>query len=246
MTLPAVETLCDALDLAVQDLCITLPGGTSVCATPELQTPNLFGLAKTGLGQANAALAPFQPVFDIIETINAVLDCIQAIPDAIASVPPDPTGLVECVPNLIEKVQALLKYIPQLAVPQLIKDILGAIIALLQGIVQELAAIQQLEQQILAASELAEQAPGLLAALDCAGTSLDNQIGNLARAIGSFNILIDLLNLLGGLVGLPEIPSFDGGLGDAIQPAIDVLNDVIDVLKQLRDLIPGSDNIPGL
>ena len=82
---------------------LTLPGGVSI------EHINLMEVIQP-------ALTPLVPVFNIIDTVVAVFNCIKAIPDSLGP-PPDPTALAACLPDLAEKVDKLLKLIPQLSLP---------------------------------------------------------------------------------------------------------------------------------
>src|SRR5688572_26832363 len=99
MPLPPLETLCDVLAGYPNEPTIRLPGGAELRAQLAGLPPSLFEIAKSLLGQANSALAPLTPIFDIIETINALHNCVKAIPDALGP-PPDPSKLAGCLPEL--------------------------------------------------------------------------------------------------------------------------------------------------
>lgn len=235
MGLPEIEELCDILDLINQDLCLTFPGGAQMCTFFETFPPSLLQLARSLLQQASAGLAPLQPIFDIIETINAIVQCIEAIPDTIGP-PPDPDALAACIPNLLAKLQKLLALLPQLSLPLLIVGLLDTIIQMLSGVIRELEAIIDLINRILASKGIANDF--LSSIIDCAEGSKDVQISNLERLFSAVNSMVELLNTLGGPVGLPEIPSFEGGLGDDPEQAIDQLRELQDLLRTLRDSIP--------
>ena len=235
MGLPAIEELCDILDLIDQDLCLTFPGGAQMCTFFESFPPSLLQLARSLLQQASAGLAPLQPIFDIIETINAIVQCIEAIPDTIGP-PPDPDALAACIPNLLAKLQKLLALLPQLSLPLLIVGLLDTMIQMIGGVIRELEAIVDLLNRILASKGIANTL--LQGIIDCAEGSYVTQISNLERLFSALNSMIELLNTLGGPVGLPEIPSFEGGLGEDPEAAIDLLRDLQDVLLTIRNSIP--------
>lgn len=235
MPLPEVQDLCDLLDEIPGDLCAVFPGGAEVCAYYESFPPSLLQLARALLAQASGALAPLQPIFNIIEAINSIVECIEAIPDTIGP-PPNPDALAACIPNLLRKLERLLALLPQLSLPLLLIGLLDAIIAKLQGVINELRAIVDLLNRIAASKGISN---GFLQSIiDCAEGTAAVSFSNLERLFSALNSTIELLNKLGEPVGMPEIPSFEGGLGDDPEEAIEKLQELVDTLRALRDTIP--------
>lgn len=238
MALPAIDTLCKALDEFPElGLCVTMPGGASICPQVEGLPPSLMALARSALGQVNAAMAPLTPLFDIIETLVAIKDCVTAIPDALGP-PPDPSKLAECVPNLLEKIEKVIALLPPASVLLMIAQLLDVLIAVLQGCVDELLAVARLIDRVTRAQELSGRVPGLLAIIDCGTATRDAQMSNIERAIASINPMIDLINTFTQLAGLPEVPSFEGGLPGDPEEAIGVLQGLVDGMRVFRDGIP--------
>jgi hypothetical protein len=103
---------CQPLTL-VDGSCIRFPGGAAICFNfPTIPADN--GAAVRGLlAQANAALAPLAPIFTILDAVLAVADCVQGVPEAIIKL--DPSKLIECIPNLVEKLAQLAQLVPQLS-----------------------------------------------------------------------------------------------------------------------------------
>jgi hypothetical protein len=234
MTLPAIADLCRALDEYPEDLCVALPGGAIICAQANGLPPSLYALARGLLGQASSALAPLTPIFDIIEAIVGLLECVKAIPDALGP-PPDPSKLTSCIPNLVEKVNKLLRLLPAFSVPVLIRDILNALIVACNGAIVELEAIQTMLNNIATARSIGNLS--LLEAIDCEERSVAVEMDNLTRAFGAINSMIELLNSLGSLIGFPEIPTI-GGSGFDPALAIEGLQTTVETLTVLRDSIP--------
>jgi hypothetical protein len=235
MGLPAIETLCDAIPSGQFDLCITFPGGATVCAYTEAFPPSLLALVRSMLGQANSAMAPLQPIFDIIGAIAAVLECIQAIPDSLGP-PPDPTAIAQCIPNLVEKVEKLLLLLPQLSLPLMIAGFLDTLILMLNAIIGELNAVIRLLDRITRARGI--NAPGLAAIIDCGDRTVTSQLSNIEALFASINPLIDVVNTLGGLAGMSPIPSFEGGLGEDPSDAIAPIESLRDSLQTVRNALP--------
>jgi hypothetical protein len=104
--------------------------------------------------------------------------------------------------------------------------------------IAEIDALVRLETQIQDAASLVAQAPGLLAAIDCGEGSVTNGMNNISRLLGNVAIVITLINRLGSLAGLPEIPQLEGSLvGSSTADARQLLVDIRDALAQLRDLV---------
>jgi hypothetical protein len=236
MTLPALDTLCKAIEEFPLDLCVTLPGGANVCAQLESLPPSLLQMAKGALGQANSALAPLTPIFDIIETLVAIQNCVKAIPDALGP-PPDPAKLGECLPELAKRIEKLISLLPPASILLMLVQLLDVIIAVLNGTISELRAILRLLERIARARALSGAVPSLLSAIDCGERTAAVQMSNIERAIAAINPILDLINGFGNLAGIEPIPHFEG-LPEGPAAAIAALQGLVDGLQALRDTIP--------
>jgi hypothetical protein len=236
MTLPAIETLCRALNEAPDALAIHFPGGATLIPNVGLP-PSLLENARAMLGQANAALAPLQPIFDVIETLVAIQNCIKAIPDALGP-PPDPSKLANCIPDLAEKVEALISLLPPASVLRMIGELLDTIIAMLRGTTNELRAVIRLVIKVTAAEDLSTRVPGLLSVANCGRASADAGMNNIGRALGDLGPMLELLNGLLSLAGLPEAPGIDVSSDGDPEAMIDVLDGLVQVLVAFRGTIP--------
>jgi hypothetical protein len=240
--LPDLTSTCVELVSGNGELCIRFPGGAQICASMNAtELGDLGEIAKSLLAQANTALAPLQPFFNLLDVIKAIFDCIQAIPDALGP-PPDPSGIIACVPNLAKAVEKLLKLIPPIPIFELAKDILHVIITALQGIrAKLLAMLRQLER--IAAAALAATTLGSLQlqlVVDCAQGNIDAQMANMNAGMAPLNRLIGLLNVLLQLAGLDCIPAL-GDFGELSEAILAPLDAVISLLQQLLALIPTLD-----
>jgi len=100
MPLPDLETLCVELTVAPQQLSVTFPGGATLTpGLPDLGIPDPLQLAKQLLGQANTALAPLAPVFNLIDVALALFNAVKAIPDAIFHL--DPSKITDALPEFL-------------------------------------------------------------------------------------------------------------------------------------------------
>jgi hypothetical protein len=230
----------DCKPIAVIDgSCIRFPGGAEICFNFG-RIPSDEGEAIRGLlAQANTALAPLAPIFNIIDAIVAIFDCVSAVPDAIVEL--DPVGLFECAPNMAEKVGKLAGLIPQLSLPALLVDLLELLIKQLQDLRAGLRRVALYQAEVIAAGLAAAEpgAVGLRLAVDCAQSDIDAELiyfnemnGGLNRLIGVIGVLlkpfgIDLSEALGEITDIENIET-------TLAP-IDAL---IDVLTVTRSVIP--------
>ena len=237
MPLPDLSTVCIDLKMTSQELCITFPGGAEMCVQiPGVPDPT--DVSKQLLAQANAALTPLVPVFNIIDAILALFKCVKAIPDSLGP-PPDPTKLAECIPDLAEKIDKLLKLIPQLSIPVLIAGLIDVILFYLEGLRGQLKAIIAAQVRIAAAATRAAELGNvqLRTVVDCANASMDAYLQNLNEGMKPLNRLVGLLNLFLQLAGLPPIPDL-ANLGDDAEAALTPLDLVIQQLQTARAALP--------
>ena len=222
-------------------LCVSLPAGATLCANlPNSIVPSTSELARQMFAQVNSALAPLSPLFTMMDTIQALFDCVSALPKVISELNIVP--LLECAPNLAEKISKLAAIFPPLSIPSTIRSILDTVLVFLTGLQQDLAGAQLQLDRILEASTAA-QIPGnepLLAIVNCAADFYGKIMEHTANSAQPLNRLLGVLNMLLSLVpGAPTIPCI-GGLDGS--PAIlqGILEKFIAVLKIVRSLIPGG------
>lgn len=232
-----VTVECPTVVSSSQGLQIRMPGGATLSVmTPEIN-PDSLSVAKNLMMQANAALAPLQPIFKIIGAILSVKDAIDAIPDTLGP-PPDPTALIEKISAMAEKIAELAALIPQLSTPIMVLDIVDVIITALEGIVQQYTAIIAQDLRIAAARGTAVDGDPLIEVLDCAQAINDQLKTEAAASLEGVGGLLVVLNLvLEFIPGVEPIPPLTD-IGDDAAAAILMLNDFVDVLRTARDTIP--------
>lgn len=234
-----VTVECPTVVSSSQGLQIRMPGGATLSVmTPEIN-PDSLSVSKNLMTQANAALAPLQPIFKIIGAILSVKDAIDAIPDTLGP-PPDPTALVEKIAAMAEKIAELASLIPQLSTPIMVLDIVDVIITALEGIVGQYTAIIAQDVRLAAARGTAAQ-PGneaLLEVVDCAQAINDQLKVEAAASLEGIGGLLVVLNLVLELIpGVDPIPPLTD-IGDDAAAAILTLNDFVGLLRMVRDTIP--------
>ena len=229
--------LCLTLQIGEGEHCITMPGGSQLCVNfPGISPPTIAELMQQMFAQLNTALTPLQPIFNIIDTVVAMFECVKAISTL------DPTEIINCIPNLAEKVNKLLTLIPQVAIPKMIVDIIDCIILFLQGIQQQLASTQEFLNRVLQA-ELAVVQPGnvgIQLAIDCARDQVSAQLDYMNENAKPVNRLIGLINFFLQVIGLKDqcIPSIGNVSIDLIDPFLNLIETLIEFLQLLRGFIP--------
>ena len=232
-----LEAACVILQVTPQDVCVTLPGGAEVCAQMPGIPRDGGELSKQLLAQLNASMAPLTPIFNVIDAIIAVFACVQAIPEAILKL--DVKGLVECVPEMVEKVAALAKLVPQISVPFMIVGMIDVLILALEGIQADLEAIAAQSVRIQQIETLAQEPRnvGLVAVLNCANADFQAFVDNVNAGAGPINRLIGLLNAFMQLIGLEGIPVV-GTVDSNTSASIEALGTVISTMREIRNAIP--------
>lgn len=228
----------DALFLIPNDLlCIEIPT-INVC---KALMPGGFTMeAPDLLGMMQPALAPLAPMFSILEAIVAIKKCIDAIPDALGP-PPDPSKMIECIPNLAEKIAALLKLLPQLSIPTMIKQLLNCIIgeigkfrAFVVSLIQQ---VQRIARMLERAAELDDPQFNLIAV--CAADRVAVQLSNEMKGLIVVGRLLGMARELLDLAQVPvEIPTLDSITGKPLDQVLEPIDALLDMLRQIRDAVP--------
>ena len=237
MPLPNIKDICVELTVTPQGLSLTFPGGATL--DPEL--PNIaadpWQLSKQLLGQANAALAPLVPIFNILDVVLALFQTVNAIPDAISHL--DPSKIADALPDLAKKAAKLAPLVPQLSVPLMILGLIDTLLAFLGGLATQLRALIDQQAQIQAAENRATALGNaqLQAVAACSKHHVDAQLQSLSESVAPVNRLIALLNVFTQLVGLGPLPKLSS-LGRDAAAALRPLEDTVKVLTDLRATIP--------
>lgn len=220
---------------------IILPGGISIASLhAEInRIPTLCSTTLNLTSQLQPALAPLKPFFDLLDTVIQIFKCVKAVPESILQLNPFP--LLQCLPELAQKIDQLLRLIPQLSIPHMIVSILNNLIALLNCIV---GVVENLLAQTVAIARRIEQAadigdPKLDAILECAQDDVAVLQQNAAEALAGVGTLIGLVNIFLTLIGADEIPDFSEALQDVpLDEMLQPIQDIIRVLETIRDAIP--------
>jgi hypothetical protein len=226
------------------DICF--PGGFCLSYIWDAigKIPHASDLPLDFFSQIGPAMAPLKPFFDILDTALAIFKCVSAVPDAITEL--DPTKLFQCMPDLVKAINNLLKLIPMLSLPRMVKAIIHNLAKLLRGVAGDL---RYIEAQIKRIAEAIDEAADLQdvtlnGLLSCSQKNVEQTVMTTADALKGIGRIILVINILMGLFGGPEIPCFGAGLLDAISEGFDVIVEFLTMLAALLDEIANS--IPDL
>ncbi len=239
---PVNDLICPALQpvSGIDDICF--PGGLCLSAMflPS-DYPRVSDMVMSQLQQLGPAMAPLKPFFDMLDTALAIFRCVESIPKCITEL--DPAELINCIPDLAEKINALLNLVPQLTIPRLVAGLIRNLAAFLRAFADDLDYLQtrlaRVAQAVSRAADLNDVTWGGF--LQCAENTVQDELDALALALRGIGRIILLANILLSLVsGAPEIPCFGTMLQDAdvLGPVIDAMRVLAALLEALADLIP--------
>src|ERR1044071_8208187 len=156
MPIPDLTSICVELTVQPQSLSVICPGGSSLDAElPDVGVPDPMELSKQLLAQANAALAPLGPVFNLIDVALALFNAVKAIPDAISHL--DPSKITDALPDLANKAARVAAIVPQLSVPLMILGLIDTLLSFLGGLSGQLRAIIDQQARIQKAENRAAE-----------------------------------------------------------------------------------------
>ena len=240
MALPDITTLCIEIDpdtgLKVGlgltfdpfDLGITFPGGGKLEAAME----DAQMVPRRLMAQLNPALMPLTPLFDLVDALllaKKVFDAVKTLNAAkIAAVLPD-------FAKAVDKLKAL---VPQVSIPLMILNIIDALLALIQLLKLDLQAMVDFQLKLDAADlRAAELGSADLAFITlCGRNQLEAALSVFGKKAAPLNRLIGMLNLLGGIAGLPEIPGLS--LSGSASAQLAALDELAAALGRVRAAIP--------
>lgn len=233
LEIPGIPTLDD----------ICLPGGMCLSYIWDGigKIPNMADISMDFFSQIGPALTPLKPLFDILDTVLLIFKCVKSIPDAITSL--NPKELLNCLPALAKLIDQLLKLIPQLSIPKMIKAVLKNMALLLRSIASDFEYIQNELERILKQIERAASLNDVKmnGFLVCSQQDVQGSMLSTAEALKGMGRIILLINIFIGMIGGEEIPCF----GSLIEGNLDNLNVLVDLLMTLADLLETmSDVIP--
>lgn len=244
-----LSALCIPIPELPTAICFTFPGGATICIPHDRPSIGVLEYATKAMMLANAAIAPLKPVLDVIDFAMSILDTLGAVPGVLTN----PKPLIDQLKKLANKAIPLAKLLPPVSLLVLLFQLLGALIAILNGFANEFESLARLGHRIEAAQFAQNQrAPGLAQLITCAQSQYRVQLNNLAAAFASINGVIQIINLVGELTkakGFPIKLTGDGtysiltdGYGEPLQAAA-ALHQVTETLQKLQALIAIPDRL---
>lgn len=222
--------VCVVSPVPSRDLSLTLPGGLTINATwPSVSPPTQLQQALQMIAQSGAAVAPFQPIFNLINLGLATVDFAKAVPQLIV----DPSAVLEALEKLIEAAARVAQVAPPLSIPSLVVGLIDVLLAFLGGAVSELQEQAAFSERIEAVRHIMEETgnAALQEAIDCAESNLLARQENFQETLSSAGGFVVLINAIGAILSLPAVPGLDGS-------SLAALENTIKVIQGVRDAIP--------
>lgn len=240
MPIPNFETFCFGIVINTQGICVHYPGGAPICAfIPDIIPPDPLEWSLDLFGKLNSALAPLNPMFNMLDVMLAVVDALKAIATL------DAAKIIGVIPNLAERVNKLLTLIPQLCLPLLIRDCIDVLILYLRGLQTYIERLLSFYARLVEAQLRASESEFLLGPIiDCATGNLDTIILHVGAQAQPINRILGIINEFLLLMELPcipplSIPSLSIGF-------VGVLEALIQFLIFLRNLLNFTIPIPSV
>lgn len=259
MPLPNVSDVCVQLDAStgldirlglelskpLSDFRIRMPGGISIEAKATDGIATVGSVASDLMAQANVALAPFQPIFALIDIALASVKVFNAVKTL------SPFKIGEELVKLIAKVDIVAQIIPPLSLPFMILDFIDVLLVLLAALKAQISTMlaaqiridagQAALDDLLAAGSSGDSgalaaAAQLDAALSCARANLAVSLEAMAASSKPLNRLLSLVSGLGSSIGLPEFGPLE--VGGSLEVAAVPIDALIAILGTVRAAIP--------
>lgn len=226
MSLPGATETCVELEFDFQaflGLTLTLPGGVELSAQLDPgQLPSLPVMTSKLLGNLNAALTPLMPFFRVLDLAMALTKFAQSVKKALGP-PPNPAKIAVALQQVIRAAAKVAALVPPITIVVMLVGFCRVIVATLEALIADLEFAARVQGKLDAARAranlLAEDpttaagAAELEISIDCAQVDLDLQIAANAQGLGPVNRLLDLVNALCDLAGLPQLAKIEAGEG---------------------------------
>ncbi len=156
---------------------------------------------------AQPALGPLAPVFRVMDVVAKAVDVLRAIPDAL-SMPPNPAGILQRLPALVQAAGELLPLVPQVSIPLTAASLIDAVIEELRRTRGRIEALDAQARRIDRARTRASAIGDLRLAesAGCAEGDLSRAVEAVLAPLDALRGLLGVLGLLLGLAGGPPLP----------------------------------------
>lgn len=141
---------------------------------------------------------------------------------------------------MAEKVNALVKLIPQLSLPYTIIGIIDLVIETLTTARTQLLYLQQQMVQLTGAIDRAKELgdAGLMAITSCVQINIAQEAANIGKSLGAMGMLLGILNMFMSMIGGPEVPDLSSLSGRPLDEIIPPINALVKTLKAIREMVP--------
>ena len=233
----------------VQEKCLKLsishlhcePGFAAV-RLPMLLTDDPYDPLKpvvSALNNLMGSLAPLQPMMDVLSVALQVTECLKGVKDL-----PDPTTMINCLPELAKRAAKLLDYVTPLSVMRLVAGMVCLLAEFVEIVILILrvvrAAIRELLDKLAFNVQFGDD--DLQAIIGCGQANILADLENLAGLFAFIKTIIEVVNLFLELAGQDPIT-----ITFAFTPDIDLswfdnmiatLQGIDDVLRGILQVIP--------
>ena len=185
------------------------------------------------IGLIGPALTPLTPIFKLIELILVIVETIEAVGSL------NPITIAEALEALGAALAEIFALFPPGSIVFTALDLIDLLIHVTR---QSRIRLERLLNQLNRIDAATDRAfPGdqnLLDILTCSSDNVQVELNNEAAFLSAIGSTVALTNIILGLLGAPKIPDFSELSGLGVQDAIDALEDIEEVLLEIRDAVP--------
>jgi hypothetical protein len=226
---------------APQARTLTLPNGASLTGMVDLPrgVSDQCRVSMNLMLQLGPFLASIECLLHVLEFVQWCIDFVKKVPD----VPTDPTGVIrqlEKLPPIAEHLEKCFGFVLPTAVCPFIKDVLTMVRDFIECVTEVLDSVlkQNLELQVKFGD--AQGNPELLEVLQLAQSNLDATQAQAAQSMAPVLSLLSALGVFFDIMGVGQLalPSIDDLTGGELDPVLQVLKDLVEVLTAVIEALP--------
>jgi hypothetical protein len=231
-------------ELTIEGPCVRLP------ELPELPTITLFGATLTGhldfsMGMpsdcsANMSLmAQVAPLLASLAPLLKILKVLQALKSAAESAFLDAGDLLSALADLA----GLFAAMTPAGIAITVKGILEVIISFMLCFITQLRSVLEFQANISGietaiAADASLDSPVLRASLSCANANAELAMGSVMGSLGPIQPLLDMVGMIGGVVGLSLDLSLDMSAAGDVEAMIVSLEQTITKVRDVIQSLP--------
>ena len=214
-----------------QPFSIPLPfGGTLTSIVDPSKGP------PTDCTLAYSLMLQVMPMLSGLTCMLNVLNVIQAIKNSFTAFPPIVGGIPDML-KAIAKLEKCFGFFDPTQILAMIKQILLMVLAYLNCMLTAMESILHLKVGIAIGSE--GGTPLLISTLNCSSNNADIAMASMMSSMGSIQPLMDLINMVGQIVGLSiTMPSLSLSVTSGQDP-LQPIRDFVSTLQEIVQAIPG-------